>query len=486
MSQSIYRNLLTSLGLQDLPTANDVELSGSDPYVDSVFRIGECASAALGVQAALVAEIWRQRTGQRQSIQLETAAAALATFSVNYQSQHGYAIPQPEPSYPLVQFYPTRDGRQFFLHGAYPLLRNGLLDLLGCSMETPSIANAVAQWNAFELEDAIAAKGLCGAVARSHEEWLNHPQGKAVAATPLVEIIRIGDAPPQPFTPAPRPLSGLKVLDLTHVIAGPTCGKTLAEQGATVIHITTPVRPSLPPFDYDTAHGKLSSLLTLTNAADKATLQGLCRNADVFAESYRPGGLAKLGFSPEAVAELRPGIIYLSVNCYGWAGPWQYRPGWEQLAQVATGMTFAQGTPDNPATQPTYPNDYSTGFLAAAGVLTALIRRAREGGSWMVRVSLCRTSMWIQDQGKVDSSKLPPPPIPAPYLARYMQAHDSALGPLAYLGPVLQYDKTPSFWARQTVPLGADLPAWPKADHPPVTTRPGHPPRYPGSDATLL
>jgi len=485
MSNAIYNNLLKSMGLEHLPTAKDVELTGSDPHVNSVFRIGECASAALGVQAALVAEIWRQRSGQRQRILLEAAAGALATYSVNYQSQHGYAIPQPEPSYPLVQFYPTKDGRWFFLHGAFPLLRNGLLDLLGCSMETASITNAVAGWNAIELEEAIATRGLCGGVARSREEWLTHPQGAAIAGTPLVEIIRIGDAPPEPFQPALRPLSGIKALDLTHVIAGPTCGKTLAEQGATVMHITSPTLPGLPPFDYDTGHGKLSALLTLTNAADKATLQGLCRKADVFAESYRPGSLAGLGFSPEAVAELRPGIVYLSVNCYGWAGPWQYRPGWEQLAQVVTGMTEAQGTPDFPATQPTYPNDYSTGFLAAAGVLTALLRRAEEGGSWMVRVSLCRTSMWIQDQGKVDAGKLPPPPIPPAYLARYMQAHDSALGPLSYLGPVLHYDKTPSFWSRETIPLGASLPVWPETEPEAVETRSGHAPKHPAEACQL-
>lgn len=470
---SIYQELLHELGLAHLPTAGNVEISGADPYVNSVFRLGECAGAALGVQAALIAEIWRRRSGQNQRVKLDAEAAALATFSVNYQSQHGFAIPLPEPSYPLVQFYPTQDGRWFFLHGAYPLLRNGLLDLLGCSMQPPSIANAVAGWNAFDLEDAIAARGLCGAVARSRDEWLASPQGKAAQATPLVEIIKIGDAPPEPFQPAARPLGGVKVLDLTHVIAGPTCGKTLAEQGATVMHVTTPTRPGLPPFDYDTGHGKLSALLTLTNAADKATLQGLCRSADVFAESYRPGGMANLGFSPEAVAALRPGIIYLSVNCYGWAGPWQYRAGWEQLAQVATGMAVAQGSADCPALQPTYPNDNTTGFLAAAGVLSALLRRAEEGGSWMVRVSLCRTAMWVQDQGRVDPAKLPPPPIPAEYLARYMISHDSALGPLSYLGPVLHYDKTPSFWARETVPLGASLPVWPSTEPDPVATRAG-------------
>ena len=461
---SIYHSLLSQLNIT-WPTTADVQLSGADPVINSVFRIGECTAAVLGAQAAGVSEIWRRRSGERQPISVNATAGALAAYSVGYLSQHGYPIPQPEPSYPLVQLYPARDGRWIMLHGAFPLLRNGLQNLLGCTMTPTDIADKVAGWDAFALEQAIADQGLCGAVARSYEEWLATEQGQAVAATPLIEIIKIGDTEPMPFAPAQpgdRPLSGVRVTDLTHVIAGPTIGKTLAEQGAEVMRITSPTQPALPPFDVDTGHGKLEALLTLTNPADAAKLRQLVEQSDVFVESYRPGSMAKLGFSPQNVARMRPGSIYVSVNCYGWAGPWQYRPGWEQLAQVATGMTVAQGTPDYPQLQSVYPNDYVTGFLGALGTLMALLRRADEGGSYHVRVALCRTAMWMQQQGQVSRGLLPPPAIPQTEIDRYLLTRDNpAFGPLTYLGPVLDYEKTPSHWERPTMPLGANLPVWP-------------------------
>lgn len=463
--QAIYDGLVSQLGLA-WPSLGDARLSGQDPVVDSVFRLGECAASALAAQAAGVAEIWARRTGQRQTFSINALAGGLATFSVGYQSQHGFAIPQPEPSYPLVGFYPTLDQRWILLHGAYPLLRNGLNALLDCTMEPADIANKVAGWNGFELEQAIADRGLCGAVARSRAEWLDHPQGRAVAATPLIEIIKIADSAPEPFSPITpgkggRPLDGVKILDLTHVIAGPTIGKTLAEQGAQVMHITTPTQPSLPPFVVDTGHGKQEALLTLTEPQDAATLRGLVPQSDVLVESYRPGAIAKLGFSPQELARLRPGMITCSVNCYGWDGPWQYRPGWEQLAQVVTGMTELQGTPDQPKLQSVYPNDYVTGFLGALGVLMALLRRAEEGGSYHVRVSLCRTAMWMLDQGEVDRSLLPPPPMPASILDKYLITEQNpAYGALTYLGPVLDYEKTPSRWTRPTLPLGAGPARW--------------------------
>ncbi len=461
----IYRSLLSQLNIT-WPTTADISLTGADPVINSVFRIGECTAAVLGAQAAGVCEVWRRRTGHRQSVSVDAVAGALAAYSVGYQSQHGYAIPQPEPSYPLVQLYPARDRRWIMVHGAFPLLRNGLLSLLDCTMDPADIANKIAGWDAFALEQAIADQGLCGAAVRTAEEWRSSEQGTAVAATPLIEVIKIGSSAPEPFAPlqaGEQPLSGLRILDLTHVIAGPTLGKTLAEQGAEVMHITSPTLPALPPFDVDTGHGKLEALLTLTNAADAATLRGLIGESDVFVESYRPGAMTRLGFSPENVAALRPGCIYVSVNCYGWAGPWQYRPGWEQLAQVATGMTAAQGTFDNPQLQPVYPNDYVTGFLGALGTLMALLRRAEEGGSYHVRVSLCRTAMWMQDQGRVDKALLPPAPIDPAVIAGYLETRDNpAFGPLTFLGPVLRYQKTPSAWSRPTLPLGADLARWPR------------------------
>ncbi|MCR6628807.1 MAG: CoA transferase [Magnetospirillum sp.] len=456
---AIYRSLVKTLGLH-WPTVDDVAVTGEDPWVDSVFRVGECAAAALGAQAAAVAEIWRQRTGQRQGVRVDALAGALATFSVGYQSQHGYPIPQNEPSYPLVTLYPTRDGRWFFPHGAFPALRNGLLKLLDCTMEPESIAAAIKGWDAQALEDAVAAEGLCGAMVRSHAEWLAHPQGKALADIPLIEIVKIGESAPEPFRPAPRPLSGIRALDLTHVIAGPTCAKTLAEQGATVMHVTFPGHPGLPPFDVDTGHGKLAALCDLTRPQDAARMHDLVKGADIFAQSYRPGGIARRGFGPEEVAALRPGIVYLSLNCYGWSGPWRDRPGWEQLAQVATGMTVAQGSASQPAIQPTYPNDYVTGFLAALGILTALLRRAEEGGSYHVRVSLCRTAMWLQEQG-ILPHQVPPPVIPPESIASYLHTRPSPFGSLTYLGPVVDYEHTQSYWERMTEPLGASPAMWP-------------------------
>ena len=460
----IYQSLLSQLNIT-WPTTADVVLSGADPVVDSVFRMGECTAAVLGAQAAAVAEIWRRRSGERQEISVSALAGALAAYSVGYQSQHGFAIPQPEPSYPLVQLYPGRDRRWVMLHGAFPLLRNGLLNLLDCTMTPTDIANKVATWDALALEQAIADQGLCGAAVRSYAEWLETEQGKAVAATPLIEIVKIGESEPEPFAPAlpgERPLSGIRVMDLTHVIAGPTIGKTLAEQGAEVMRVTSPTQPALPPFDVDTGHGKLEALLTLTDAKDAATLRGLIGQSDVFVESYRPGSMGKLGFSPENVAAIRPGTIYVSVNCYGWAGPWQYRPGWEQLAQVATGMTVAQGTPDNPQLQSVLSLIHISRFLGALGTLMALLRRADEGGSYLVRVALCRTAMWIQDQGQVDKAQLPPPAIDPAVVASYLKTHDNpAFGPLTFLGPVLKYGLTPSAWDRPTMPLGAHLARWP-------------------------
>lgn len=466
----MLRSLLTMVGA-DPELAGNVAISGADPVIDTPFRLGETAAAVLGALGALVGETWRLRSGEHQLVAIEVPAAILALQSVMLQRQWGYPIALTEPLYPTVGIYPTRDGRFIILNGGYPLLRDGLLELLRAADSQPAVARAVAVWDAEELEEAIADRGLCGVMVRSAAEWRAHPQGAAIARLPAVEITRIGDAPPVPLAALKpgggrRALTGIKVLDLTHVIAGPTCAKSLAEQGATVLHIYCPSRPQLPPFDMDTGHGKLTAFLDLagpaTAARDRARLAGLVQKADVFSQSYRPGALARLGFSPQALAALRPGIIVVSTDCYGWAGPWRYRPGFEQLAQCASGMAAAQGTSDNPALVPmVYPTDYVTGFLAALGTVACLMRRAKEGGSWQVRVSLCRTAMLIQEQGQVDPNRRPPPPITDEYRNQYMAECDSAIGRLSYLGPVVKMTATPGRWDLPPAPLGAHPPHWP-------------------------
>jgi hypothetical protein len=185
------------------------------------------------------------------------------------------------------------------------------------------------------------------------------------------------------------------------------------------------------------------------------------RKADVFAQSYRPRSISSI-FPPDEMAALRPGIVYVSLSCYGFEGPWRNRPGWEQLAQSATGIAAFEGSLEEPKlAEGFFPNDYITGFLAAIGTLAALIRRATEGGSWHVKVSLCRTAMILLDQGQADASAktaAPPPEV----LRRFMMESDSALGRLHFLGPVLRYTETPSRWDLPASPLGAHPPCWPQ------------------------
>ncbi len=464
--QDLLQKMIADIGMK--APLEGVDVQDAPPLLATPLRAAELSAAALAVQAALIRKIWQMRTGRQQTVTLNLEGAALALQSVFHQRQWSYRIALTEPRYPTVDLYPTKDGRWVMLNGGYPLLRDGLLDMLCCADSRGAVGAAVWRWKAAELEDEAANKKLCAVIVRTRKEWDDHPQGKALASVPVVEIEKIADGEPIPFPKLSkadpptglRPLSGIRVLDLTHVIAGPTCAKTLAEQGASVLHIYSPNRPQLPPFDMDTGHGKRSAFLDLNTPEDRATLQGLVAGADVFSDSYRPGAMGCLGFCPAALAEMSPGIVAVSVSCYGFTGPWAPRPGFEQLAQAATGIAMVQGTRQVPALALSfYPNDYITGFLAAYGTLAALIRRADEGGSYHVRVSLCRTAMLLLDHGLAEPA--PNPTVPAAVLARYMQERDSALGRLHHLGPVLRYSETPSRWDMPPSPLGAHPPRWP-------------------------
>jgi len=359
----------------------------------------------------------------------------------------------------------TRDAGWIHLHGGFPGLHAGTLSLLAADDDGASIASAVAKWDAQALEDALAERGLCGARLRTPEEWRAHPQGVALAGVPLVEILRIGDAPPTPLPgpragePGARPLSGVRVLDLTRVLAGPTCARTLAEHGAQVLHVRSPKLPSIEPFVLDTNVGKRSCFLDLECAEDVAQLRTLLSDAHVFSDGYRPGALARRGFGPEALAALRPGIVVASIDCYGHTGPWAARPGWEQLAQTATGMAFEHAGNAAPAVVPAAVTDYTTGRLAALGVLCALARRAREGGSWHVRVSLARTAMWIQSLPRVPADAQPSGLNPAK-LAPWFIEMQSAWGPIRRLGPIARMSETPPHWTLPPAPLGSHPAHW--------------------------
>ncbi len=452
------------------PAPGEVTLTGADPVFSTRFKIGETCAAVLGGVGVAANDLWEMRTGRRQQVQVDARHAAAALRSSSYMQRPDASgawktvvNERHEAMIGITQPWPTKDGRWFLPHFGLPHLQRRVLDVLGAEPNPASVAAAVAKWDAMDLEAAIDEARACGAMVRSNDEWMAGEHGQVLAGKPIVEIIKIGDSDPEPLPAADRPLGGVKALDLTRILAGPIAARTLAEHGAEVLMVTAERLPQIAEHVMDTSHGKRSCFLDLTEADKAATLRGLAAEADVFSQGYRPGMLENLGFGPEDLAALRPGIVYVSISCFGADGPFSHRAGWEQVAQTVTGLAHEGSRadrPNGPALLPAAANDYTTGYLAAYGVLLALAKRAREGGSYHVRVSLCRSGMFIYDQGKVAFDGWDKELAPEELDALRIESRPAA-GPLRHLGPVLKLSETPPHWARPTPTLGGDAPEWP-------------------------
>jgi crotonobetainyl-CoA:carnitine CoA-transferase CaiB-like acyl-CoA transferase len=468
MTNEALRTILPIAGWPDQRAA-EVEISGAyDPILPTSFRITETGAAALAAIGLAVSDLWEMRTGRRQKIAIDTRRATASLRSGHYLVMEGEAVDFGRNT--IMGVYPAKNGRWSYLHCNFPNHREAALKVLGVPEDREAVRKAVAQWDAQQLEEAIIEAKGAGGMVRTMAEWAQHPQGIAVASLPLMEIIRIGDSAPEPLPAGNRPLSGVRVLDLTRVIAGPTCARTLAEHGADVLKITAAHLPSLGRQEYDTGHGKLSAHLDLREAKDVETLQGLVRGADVFSQGYRPGTLGSRGFSPEALAELRPGIVCVSLCAFGHEGPWASRRGFDTVIQTVSGITHRQGElfpgkEPGPQFYPVSAIDYLTGYLMAFGAMVALARRAREGGSWLVRISLAQVGRWLVSRGEVPEAELgkATKEFTQAELDRWSMVSETPVGRLRHLAPVLQLSETPAHWARPTVPLGHHQPVWPSA-----------------------
>jgi len=466
MINAALRTILPIAGWPE-ERARAVEITGAaDPILPTPFRIGETSTAALAAVGLAVSDLWELRTGRRQGIAIDTRQATASLRSGSYLKLDG--VPVSNARNVVMGSYPAKNGRWSYLHCNFPNHRAAALKVLGVPEDREAVRKAVAQWDALELEEAIIAAKGAGGMVRTLEEWARHPQGAAVATLPLMEIVRIGDSPPEELRSGDRPLSGIRVLDLTRVIAGPACARTLAEHGADVLKITGAHLPSLGRQEYDTGHGKLSAHLDLREAKDTEILRGLVRDADVFSQGYRPGTLGSRGFSPEALAHTRPGIVVVSLSAFSHVGPWASRRGFDTVIQSVSGITSRQGElfPDGapgPQFYPVSAIDFLTGYLMAFGAMVALARRAREGGSWLVRISLAQVGRWLVERGQVPEAELKDVPkefTPAE-LERWSMTSNTPDGRLQHLGPVLRLSETPPRWARPTVPLGYHQPVWP-------------------------
>ncbi|MFO1197636.1 MAG: CoA transferase [Burkholderiaceae bacterium] len=441
-----------------------VRLPGAEPVLPSSFAVGTAAQVSIAAAALAAAELGAMRGGPRQEVSVEVLDAALeccGVFTIDGR--------RPEIWDKLSGLYPCGgDARPGWVrvHANFAHHRDRALGVLGLApgarTERADVERALRDWSAEDFEDAAARAGAVVAALRSFEQWERHPQAGAVDAAPLVGVARIGDAPPRglpPLATGAPPLAGVRVLDLTRILAGPVGGRTLAAYGADVMLVNSPALPNIESI-VDTSRGKLSAHVDLRTGAGRDDLRLLARDAHVFVQGYRPGGLAALGFSPEALAELAPGIVCVSLSAYGVTGPWGDRRGFDSLVQTATGFNHAEGLADGtgkPRALPMQILDYATGFLIAFGAQLALMRQAREGGSWHVRVSLARTGRWLRTLGRVaDGFSAARPDFDA-----RMQRFECGWGELRALPHAAMFSATPARWRRPSMPPGTHAPRWP-------------------------
>ena len=428
--------------------------SGSDPVFPTPYLVGTAGAAVLGAVGVAVSRLWFLKVKRNQDVKIDLRAAAAAMRSARYLRIDGK--PPKEIWDPLSGYYPAKDGRWVSIHCNFANHRDAAMKVLGNPADRAAAETASLGWDGPALEDAIHAAKGCAGFARTAEEWARHPHSVAVAAQPLLEIQKISDSRPEPLPMGTRPLAGIRVLDLTRVLAGPTCARTLAEHGADVLKISGAHLPDSGTTELDTGIGKLSAFLDLRATGGIDTLRDLLREADVFSQSFRPGTLAARGFSPEEAAKLRPGIVYVSLSAWGNEGPWRDRRGFDSIVQTVSGMAYAQGG-EKPKLMPVSAIDYVSGYLMAFGAMAALARRATEGGSWLVRVSLARTAKWIVDRGFSEDFSS----VQSPDVKDLLIKTRSPVGEIEHLKPVLDLSETPPYWERPPVPLGTHPPEWP-------------------------
>jgi CoA-transferase family III len=459
----ILADLWTGVG-GDAAALDAVTLSGEEPQLPSSFRVAAAAQASIAAAGLAAARIWQLRSGQSQDLTVDMRHAVAECRSERYLRVDGK--PPPPAWDAIAGIYNTRDRRFVRLHTNFPHHRDAVCAVLNCAPARDQVQAALMQWDGEAFETAAYAAGCVVALMRPHEAWSALPQADAIANLPLVEIEKIGEAEPRPWPKGDRPLQGLRVLDLSRVIAGPVAGRTLAAHGADVMLVSSPDLPAIPWLTIDTGRGKLSSFVDLKSEQGRELLRGLLAQADFFSQGYRPHSLAALGFSPHDAASISPGIVCASLSAYGRAGPWAERRGFDSLVQTATGFNHAEGVAagvDGPKELPAQMLDHATGYLMALGAMMARARQSREGGSWLVQVSLARTGRWLWELGRI-ADGFAAEDLRSDAIVPLVEEVASGFGPLRSIRHAALLSRTPAFWSRPAMPLGSHPPQWPARD----------------------
>ena len=462
----ILSDIWTSAGGEPAALAR-VRLTGEEPQIPSSFRVAIAGQTTIAAAGLAAAEIWRLRSGgEAQDVSVDLRHAVAECRSERYLRLDDK--PPPPAWDAIAGVYRTGDNRFVRCHTNFPHHRDAVCKVLGCAPEREKVQAALMQWKGEDFETAAYAAGGVVALMRSYGEWSALPQARALAQLPLISIEKIGEAPPKPWprglSNGDRPLSGLRVLDLSRVIAGPVAGRTLAAHGADVLLVSGPELPAIPWLTIDTGRGKLTTYIDLKSESGRAQMRELLKGADIFSQGYRPRALAALGFSPEDAAHINPGIVYVTLSAYGHAGPWAERRGFDSLVQTTTGFNHAEGQAagiDGPKELPAQMLDHATGYLMAFGAMMAKARQARDGGSWHVRVSLAQTGRWLWNLGRLDGGLNTPDLTGEAVHAAFIESMSSGFGLLKAVRHAALLSTTPARWSRPAMPLGSHPAQWP-------------------------
>lgn len=464
--------LLAPTGLAAADTGGRVEWVGADPVVPSALRLGGGAAVALAAKSVGVAAVHRDRGGDAQDVvaDLRSAPHRLCPFyDRRWELLNGYPPASPVNVTPALgfRFHETRDGRWVMPLNAYPGLRAATQRFLGVPDDPDAVAAAIRRWDAAELEEAGSAAGIVMPMVRTPAQWLDTAQHAAVAASSPVTLRRIGGAPPEPFPARARPdlpLDGLRALGMGHVIAGAGTGRALALHGADVLNVWRPTE-----FEHDTTYaganvGVRSCTVDPRAGEGRERLHDLLAGADVFYANRRPGYLDSIGFSAEQAAAVRPGIVHATNSLHGPAGPWADRVGFDQSAGTLIGMMALEGGDGPPRLSPILVvNDYIVSWLTAAGILAALRRRAVEGGSWTVEVSLVRAALWMLELGVFDldyAREVAGTGAEHAYLDPETFTADTPLGHYQGVTDQVRMSATPGEYRTVLVPRGSGRAEW--------------------------
>jgi len=468
---SAVDQVLADVGLSAKDSGGKLAFYGQDPIVPSGFRFGAMAAVGLAARSVALAALWKARTGEGQDIHVDVRKALrrfCGFFEGKWETLNGRGpllLPRDNPFFELPLFRKTRDGRHVVTLNIYPGLQARALNFLRCSNSSESIGNAILQWRAEELEAAAAEAGLVFAMVRTNKEFRSEPQyTEVLSKMPLITVEKIGESEPVPFKrDAKTPLEGIRALGLGHVIAGAAIGRDLAYYGADVLNIWRPNDAEIEAFAWDVQVGMRSTLLD-GSKEDRATFDRLLKNTDVFFSNRRPGYLERYGLTAEELSEKRPGLIHAKVVLHGEKGPWSNRVGFDEIGAAVSGLFTIEGSPTQPKSPAIIPIcDNVVGWLGTVGVLEALRRRATEGGSYRVVVSLTRTVLWLLSMGLFDKAyarETAGSKDEHTYVAPDLFTAETPLGTYQGFTDQVVLSRTPGAFRTVLVPRGSSKPEW--------------------------